>query len=174
MRSGRFSATGYLHRAMIGAVTLSALSFTSALAQGSSAACKLLQPSEIESAVGGKATEFSGSAVGETSICAGRVGTFRVMIRIAQRKRNDGGALEKAGVEKLRKAGWRIEVKTEGDLTCSTAIPPASSAQIGFNTTCSALRAGKVVAVEVTASSEKGMASMEATRGLAQKAVARL
>jgi len=96
------------------------------------------------------------------------------MIRVAQRKRNDGGALEKAGVEKLRKAGWRIEVKTEGDLTCSIVIPPASSARIGFNTTCSVLRAGKVVAVEVGAPSEKEMASMEATRKLAQKAVARL
>ena len=165
---------GYLLRAMIGTATLAALSLTSAHAQGSSVACKLLQPSEIESAIGGKATGFSGSDIGETSICTGQVGTSRVMIRVAQRKRNDGGALERAGVEKLRKAGWRIEVKTEGELTCSTAIPPASSAQIGFNTTCSALRAGKVVAVEVTASSEKGMASTEATRKLAQKAVARL
>jgi hypothetical protein len=96
------------------------------------------------------------------------------MIRVAQRKRNDGGALERAGIEKLRKAGWRIEVKTEGDLTCSTAIPPASSARIGFNTTCSVLRAGKVVAVEVGAPSEKEMASIDATRRLVQKAVARL
>jgi hypothetical protein len=165
---------GYLYRAIIGAVTLGALSLTSAYAQGSSSACKLLQPSEIESAVGGKAKGFSGSAVGETSICAGQVGTSKVVIRIAQRKRNDGGAVEKAGVEKLRKAGWRFEIKTEGDLTCSTAIPPASSAQIGFNTTCSVLRAGKVVAVEVAAPSEKEMASMEATRTLVQKAVARL
>ena len=165
---------GYLYRAIIEAAALGALSLTSTHAQGSSAACKLLQPSEIESAIGGKATKFSGSALGETSICAGQVGTSKVMIRVAQRKRNDGGALEKAGVEKLRKAGWRIEVKTEGDLTCSTVIPPASSARIGFNTTCSVLRAGKVVAVEVAAPSEKEMASMEATRKLAQKAVARL
>jgi len=174
MRSGGFSAMGYLYRAIIGAATLGALSLTSTHAQGSSAACKLLQPSEIESAIGGKATGFSGSALGEASICTGQVGTSKVMIRVAQRKRNDGGALEKAGVEKLRKAGWRIEVKTEGDLTCSTAIPPASSARIGFNTTCSVLRAGKVVAVEVGAPSEKEMASMEATRKLVQKAVARL
>jgi len=70
--------------------------------------------------------------------------------------------------------GWKIEVKTEGDLTCSTATPPASPAQTGVNTTCSILRAGKVVAVEVTAPSQKEMASMDAARKLVEKAVTRL
>lgn len=65
MRSEVFSAMGHLRGAMIGAVMLGSLSLTSAHAQGSSMACKLLQPSEIESAIGGKATGFSGSTLGE-------------------------------------------------------------------------------------------------------------
>src|SRR5262245_65463280 len=109
MRSGGFSAMGYLYRAIIGAATIGAMSLTSTHAQGSSAACKLLQPSEIESAIGGKATGFYGSALGEASICRGQVGTSKVMMRVVQRKRNDEGEREKAVVAKRRTEGWGID-----------------------------------------------------------------
>jgi len=58
-------------------------------------------------------------------------------------------------------------------MTCSTLVPPPALAEMGFNTTCSILRAGSVVAVEVTAPSQKEMASMEVVGQLVQKAITR-
>jgi hypothetical protein len=147
---------------------------TSVHAQEPSGACKLLQPSELESALGGKAAKFSGNSLGGTQVCNGQVGSLIVLIRIAKRQSDSGGDTERKGIELLRESGWKVEVKTEGDLTCSTAIPPATSAQTRFNTTCSILHAGQVVAVEVAATSQKEMASMDTVRKLAQKAVTRL
>src|SRR5262249_52781857 len=98
-------------------------------------------------------------------------GSLKVLIRIAKRQGASGGVNERKGIEILRAKGWKIEVKTEGDLTCSTAIPPASPAQTGVNTTCSILRAGKVVAVEVTAPSQKKRDTREAVRRVVDKAV---
>jgi hypothetical protein len=171
--------TGFLskrhsHLTKIWHAALALFVLTSVHAQEPSVACKLLPASELESTLGGKAGKFSGSSVGDTHFCNGQVGSFKVLIRIAKRQGASGGATERKGIEILRAKGWKIEVKTEGDLTCSTAIPPASSAQTGVNTTCSILRAGKVVAVEVTAPSQKEMASMDAVRKLVEKAVARL
>jgi hypothetical protein len=147
---------------------------TSVRAQEPSVACKLLQPSELESSLGGKAAKFSGRSLGDTHVCNGQVGSLTVLIRIAKRRGDSGGVAERKGIELLRAKGWKIEVKTEGDLTCSTAIPPASPAPTRFNTTCSILRAGQVVAVEVGAPSQKEMASTDAVRKLVQKAVTRL
>jgi hypothetical protein len=138
----------------------------------SSASCNLLQPAELESALGGKPTQFSSVSQGEADICTGQVGKLKVLIRVARRQ-GDGTA-ERQGIDAARRMGAQVEVKTEGDLTCSTVIPPVSLAHLGFNTTCSILRAGRVVAVEVTAPSQQEMASMDAVRGLVQKAVARL
>jgi len=45
---------------------------------------------------------------------------------------------------------------------------------MGFNTTCSILHAGRVVAVEVQAPSQKEMASMDVVRKLVQQAFTRL
>ncbi len=134
--------------------------------------CKLLQPADLESALGGKAGKFVNS--GDGAMCYGQVGSLKVMIRTGERKGDFAGEKEKKGIELARSRGVRMEVKTEGDLTCSTAIPPASLAKIGFNTTCSILRGGRVVAVEVTAPSEKEMASMDVVRKLVKKAFERL
>ena len=142
-------------------------------AQEPSVACKLLQTAELESSLGGKTAKSSGYSKGDTHFCTVQVGSFKVLIRIANRQ-TSGGAVEQKGVEIARAKGWKIEVKKEGDLTCSTAIPPTSAGQMGVNTTCSILHAGKVVAVEVTAPSEKEMASMDTVRKLVQKAGARL
>ena len=170
-------STGFLpkaHWAKIGCAALVLFVMTSVHAQEPSVACRLLQATELESALGGKAAKLSGGSLGNSDICNGQVGSLKVMIRIAKRRGDSGGATERMGVEILRRKGWQIEVKTEGDLTCSTAIPPASAAQMGFNTTCSILRAGRVVAVEVGAPSQKEMASMDVVRKLVQKADARL
>jgi hypothetical protein len=147
---------------------------SNARTQEPSVACKLLQANELESALGGKASKFSGGSVGNADMCNGDVGSLKVLIRIGKRQSDSGGVKERKGIESLRAKGWKIEVKTEGDLTCSTAIPPPSLAQFGFNTTCSILRPGKVVAVEVGAHSQKEMASTEVVRKLLQKAVTRL
>src|SRR5262245_42444684 len=170
-------STGFLFKARwtkIWHASLVLLILTSVYAQEPSGACKLLQATELESALGGKAANLSGHSVGNTEICSGQVGSLKVLIRIAKRQGDYGGFTARKGVEILRSKGWQIDVKTEGDLTCSTAIPPASSAQTGFNTTCSILRDGRVVAVEVGAPSQKEMASMDVVRKLIQKAVTRL
>ena len=143
------------------------------IAWSQQSACSLLQPSEIESALGGKAGNFTNNSMGKTSICNGQVGTRKVMIRVAERK-NANGNIEKSAVEMLRKQGWKIDIKQDGNITCSTAIPPDGSEHPGFNTTCSILSNGKVIAVEVRSLSKAEMASMDAVRALAQKAASRL
>jgi hypothetical protein len=151
-------------------------------AQQPNDACKLLQPAELESALGGKAGKFGNAASDLASagfntqnspnVCVGQVGSLKVMIRNA--KREGDGTKERKGLEIARSQGWQIEVKSEGELTCSSARPPASQVQYGFHTTCSILRAGRVVAVEVTARSQKEMVSMDVVRELVQKAASRL
>jgi hypothetical protein len=143
-----------------------------AQAQQPPVACKLLQPAELESALGGKAGKFAD--LGDGSMCNGQIGSLKVLIRTAQRQGDEGGAKEGKGIELARSLGFQIEVKRDGELTCSTAIPPASKSQMGFNTTCSILHAGRVVAVEVQAPSQKEMASMDVVRKLVQKAFTRL
>jgi len=159
---------------MTALAVLVVLALTSAHADPSSAACQLFQPAELEATLGGKAAKFSGGTLGDADFCRGQIGTLKVLIRIAERQREDGGAVEREAIDMLRKKGIQVEVKTEGNLTCSTLIPPASLAQMGFNTTCSILHAGKVVAVEVTAPSQEEMASMDAVRRLVQRGVTRL
>jgi hypothetical protein len=134
--------------------------------------CNLLQPVELESSLGAKPTQFSAVSQGDADMCSGQVGRFKVLIRVARRQ-GDGTA-EREAIERLRKMGVQVEVKTEGDLTCSAVTPPASQQHLGFNTTCSIVRAGRVVAVEVTAPSQREMVSMDTVRNLVQKAVSRL
>jgi hypothetical protein len=141
---------------------------------GQGGACRLLQPSELESALGGKAAGFAPASLGPADACTGQVGTRRVLIRVAERHGDPGGAMERQGIEAARKQGIQVDVKREGDLTCSTMVPPAALARMGFNTTCSIFRGGRVVAVEVTAPTQKEMATMDAVRALVEKAVARL
>lgn len=140
---------------------------------GQPASCRVLQPAELESVLGGKATPFSNAGAGQADFCSGQVGARKVLIRVAERTRPDG-TLERRGIEMARKQGIQVDVKTEGDLTCSTLVPPAALSQMGFNTTCSIVRGSRVVAVEVTAPSRKEMAPMDAVRRLVEKAAARL
>jgi hypothetical protein len=137
-------------------------------------ACDLLTAAELEAALGGKAGALSESNLGAAHICSGSVGKMNVMIRFGERKSGSSGDAERKGIEAARQMGAKVQVKTEGDLTCSTMIPPESMAQYGYNTTCTILREGVVVGVEVTATSQQGMATTEAVKGLAQKARSRL
>jgi hypothetical protein len=136
--------------------------------------CSLLTAAEMEAALGGKSGALSESELGAAKICTANVGKSKVMIRVAQRKTSPSGDIERKGLEEARKAGATVEVKREGELTCSTFIPPPSMAQAGCNTTCTILREGVVVGVEVTATSQADMAKMEAVKGLVQKARSRM
>jgi len=158
---------------VVGLAAAVVLVVTSAYAQESPVACTLLQPAELASALGGKAGELSGTSTGSAEICNGQVGQLKIMIRTAKRTRDDDGAVERKGIEVARKMGMLVEGKIDGDMTCSTLVPPPALAEMGFNTTCSILRAGSVVAVEVTAPSQKEMASMEVVGQLVQKAITR-
>lgn len=140
---------------------------------GQPGSCRLLQPAELESALGGKAAALKSANPGPADACTGQVGTRTVLVRVAER-RGDRGAMERQGIEWARQQGFEVDVKTDGDVTCSTFAPPAAKAQMGFNTTCSIFRGGRVVAVEVTARSRQEMASMPAVRGLVEKAWSRL
>ncbi|MEW5979100.1 MAG: hypothetical protein AB1898_25170 [Acidobacteriota bacterium] len=176
MRNTDLPSIRLWHWAHIGTWAIASMlaTLTSSYAAEPSAACTLLQPAELESALGGKAARFSGHHLESADVCSGQVGTRKVVIRTAKRQRQDGGAVERKGIETARRMGAQVEIKTEGDLTCSTLIPPASLPQMGFNTTCSVFRAGKVLAVEVTAPSRQDMVPMEAVRSLVQKAATRL
>lgn len=141
---------------------------------GQGGSCRLLQPSELESALGGKAAGLTPANLGSADACTGQVGTRTVLIRVAERRGDPGGAMERQGIEAARKQGIQVDVRRDGDLTCSTMAPPAPLSRIGFNTTCSIFREGRVVAVEVTAPSQNEMAPMDVVRKLVEKAVARL
>jgi hypothetical protein len=135
--------------------------------------CSLLTAAELEAALGGKAGALSEGEMGPAKLCNASVGKTKVTIRVAPRT-SATGEKEKKGIEALRKAGGQVEVKTEGELTCSTLSPPPSMMQVGYNTTCTILREGVVVGVEVGAASQAEMAKMEAVKGLVQKARSRM
>lgn len=136
--------------------------------------CELLTATELEAALGGKAGTLSGSKLGAAQICSATIGNKKVMIRIAEREAGGGGEKERKGIEKAREMGVQVDVQTEGDLTCSTMIPPEAMQQMGYNTTCTILRAGVVVGVEVTATTRKDMATTQSVKGLVQKARSRM
>jgi hypothetical protein len=142
-------------------------------AQAQKNPCELLTAAELEAALGGKAA-LSGSNVGAAQICSGVVGSKKVMIRVGQRAAGEGGEKERKGIEKAKEMGIQVQVETEGDLTCSTMIPPETMQQMGYNTTCTILRSGVVVGVEVTATTRKDMASTQSVKGLVQKARSRM
>ena len=83
MHSTGFLSEGHSRWTKIWQATIVLFVLTSAHAQEPSAACKLLQTTEIESALGGKAAKFSGSSMGDTHFCRGQIGSLKVLIRVA-------------------------------------------------------------------------------------------
>ena len=181
-----FASMGYLHRAMTGFAVLVFLVTTPAHAlEPSVVACKLLQPAEIESALGGKAvTKFSGWAVNEPRAydhCSveiarpGMAGTLGVTILIVKNLPMDGGDfIRMSNAAAARQGQWKVkgaqfEEKTVGNAICTMSGRP----NVAAHTVCSIPRARGYVEVKVKAPSQKEMASMDAVRTLVQKAYTR-
>ena len=182
------ASIGYLHRAMTGFAVLVFLVTTPAHAQEPSVvACKLLQPAEIESALGGKAvTKFSGFTVNEQGIamdnCSieiarpGMAGRLTVDILIVKNHPMDGGDfIRMRNAAAARQGQWKVkgaqfEEKTVGNAICTMSGRP----NVPAHSVCSIPRARGYVEVDVKAPSQKEMASMDAVRTLVQKAYTRL
>ena len=117
MHRSVFASMGYLHRAMTGFAVLVFLVTTSALAQQpSDVACKLLQPAEIESALGGKTTNkpsgFTFNNRGEVlSSCSTEMTGYRaVTINLIQNLPVDGGlAIRRIVSEVARQEQWKVK-----------------------------------------------------------------
>jgi hypothetical protein len=162
---------------------------TPAHAQDSSPACKLLQPAELESALkewalGGKATQFSGSTAnsGGTAfdICRSEIvrpnGNLQVTVLIVKNLPMDGGdAIRTRNGASAREGQWKVqgaqyEQKTVGNAICTRYGRPG----IAAHSVCSIPRASGYVEVDVIAPTQKEMASMDAVGTLVQKANSRL
>jgi hypothetical protein len=139
-------------------------------ARGQNKACALATSEELQALLGAKVSDLKGTDVpgGDAAICMGQTPTARVMLRLAKRSEQGGGA-EAAGIEIAKKMGAQVDVKTFGAVTCSTVIPPANLAQHGFNTTCSIVKKTNVAAIEVTAKTQKDMIGIDKLRPLAEK-----
>jgi hypothetical protein len=158
---------------------------TPAQAQQPSAACKLLQISEIESAMGGKAsTKPSGEAANVGMVldtCSvevavpGQTGVRKVTINIVKdtpmdagellRARNGGTARE----QQWKGTGARLEQKTVGNAMCILAGRPG----VVGHSICSIPRAKEYVEVDVTAPVQE-LPSLDTVGALVQKAASRL
>jgi len=134
-------------------------------------ACSLATPQELQAALGVSVSLKGQSGPGGADLCAAQTPTVSVLLRLAKRTTSPGA--EAAGIEKAKQMGATVEVKTDGPITCSTLIPPKNLEQIGYNTTCSVLKNEQVAAIEVTAKTQKDMASMDALRNVAQKMAGR-
>lgn len=190
MRSRTLFSIGYSHWRMTGLAVLVLLVITPAHAQGPSLACKLLQPAELESALGewalgGKATKFSGDTYSSGGIaldsCNSEIvrtgrGNLQVTVLIVKNHPEDGGdfirrrnaALAREGQWKVK--GAQFEERTVGNAICTMSGRPSVAA----HSTCSIPRARGYVEVDVIAPSQKEMVSMDAVRTLVQKAFTRL
>ncbi len=137
-------------------------------------ACLLLTPSEMESVFGAKVTLNSDRAVpaGKTEVCTGQAPTAAVMLRLVtglDHRRDKSGSKEMKGMETAKQMGAQVEVKTFGEITCSTMLPPSNLTKLGFNTTCTISKETAVAGIEVQTKSQKDMISIDRLRPLAEK-----
>ena len=175
----------YLYRTMNGLAVLGLLTITPADAQKPSLACKLLQPAEIESALGGKAVQKSSDIANNggiaMDICNVEItrqagtGPLVVTIQILTNLPMDGGdmlRIRNRGVgsePQWKGAGAQFEEKTVGNTICTRYGRPGVPA----HSVCSIPRAKGYVEVDVQSPGQQDMASMDAVRTLAEKAVTR-
>jgi hypothetical protein len=136
-------------------------------------ACALATPAEIQSAIGASPAWKPNSMPGGADFCMGQAGSYKIMLRLAQRSDTTGDK-EKKGIAMAKQMGAQVDVKKFGDITCSTFIPPASMAQAGYNTTCSVFKNGQVGAIEITAKSQSEMVPIDKLRPVADKIAGRL
>lgn len=139
-------------------------------ARAQNKACALATPDELQALLGAKVSGLRGTETpgGNAAMCMGQTPTASVMLRVAKRSAQGAGA-GAAGIETAKKMGAQVDVKTFGAVICSTMIPPANLAQLGFNTTCSVVKKTNVAAIEVTAKSQKDMIAIDKLRPLAEK-----
>src|SRR5215472_9855435 len=154
--------------------------FSSLVAQAQ-VACKLLQPGELESvlkewALGGKATEFSGSTynAGSTAfdLCTSEIvrprkGNLQITVVIVNSLPMEGGeAIRTRNAELARQGQWKVkgaqfEQKTVGKAMCTLAGRLRGSA----SSVCAIPRGNGYVEVEVRAPTLEETPSMDAARG---------
>ncbi|HVN47105.1 MAG TPA: hypothetical protein VMT66_17920 [Steroidobacteraceae bacterium] len=130
--------------------------------------CALLTQSEIEGALAMKLPPLAPAG----PFCVARTSERTVTVRMAPSSGTPGR--ESKGIEKAKQMGFQVEVKTDGPITCSRLMPPASMASVGFNTTCSVSTAGSIAAIEVSATTRENMATMEQLKPLAELIAKRL
>ena len=179
------SSLGSLRQAAAGLGVLTAATVAPLHAQGASSACKLLQVSEIEAAIGGKAEKApSGEkqsipgtmTLDVCSVVLAASGVKHpVSIQVvtdlpmngaeAIKARNTGTARE----EQWKTAGAKLEQSTVGSAICILAGRP----NVASHTTCSIPRGKGYVEVEVVGDVGK-LPSMQTVAALVQKAVSRL
>ncbi len=156
-------------------------------AQQPSAACKLLQVAEIESALGGKASGSpsgsSQSAPGSMDIdtCSMKIslpgkGAMRIVrMHVVTKLPMDGGeAVRTRNAGQAREAQWktagaRFEQKTVGNALCVMSGRPG----VAGHTTCAIPRGKGYVEIDVNAPDVE-LESMDVVGALAQKAASRL
>lgn len=141
-------------------------------------ACGLLAPSELEAVLGTKVSLSGGSGivVERVELCTGKTATATVMLRLVtglDPGRDRSGGTEKKGIEMVKQMGAQVDVKTFGPITCSTMVPPANLAHLGFGTTCTLSKETTVAGIEVQTKSQKDMISIERLHPLAEKMAGR-
>ena len=137
-------------------------------------ACRLVTAAEFESVLGGKVTPQS-SSIGEVQTCSARAQTMSATVRVFKRAGDPSGANEQAGIDRLKKMGGQIEVKTSGGITCVTMTPPTNMPQMGYGTSCTVTsKAPMFSVIETRATSQKDMVPMERLRAVAEKMAGRM
>ncbi len=181
-----FASMGHLHRAMTGFAVLGFLVTTPAHAQKpSDVACKLLQPVEIESALGGETLKFSGSTINDRGMTInacqvdikkpGQTGALVITIHIATNLPYDGDYSIRASIKGAARQGQskvkgaQFEEKTVGNAMCTMSGRP----NVPVHTVCSIPRGKGYVQVDMQAPTLKELASMDAVGALVQKAYTR-
>lgn len=156
-------------------------------------ACALLQPAEIEAALGAKLDRpLAGMAVplkkdaahlaGETLwTCEGRAGSRAVTMFWGTEPATPAGKVEgeariKAPQERLRGMGYAIKETKLGATTCWTMAPPAAhgAEPVAFGTTCGGVKGGSFYSVSVSSTGAGDLLGVLKVKLLADQAAARL
>jgi hypothetical protein len=147
--------------------------------------CKLLTPAEIENALGGKLSAYSGNSPMSAAMptCAGGILPKRMSVMVmfaagdaksaADPKWADPlGYLEQLSRQSADSIKAKMEAKRFGSsILCTTLIPPK---QGPYTTQCMAVKKPTGMAtITVLVSSQQDMVSMDALRPLAEKMLGR-
>ena len=170
---------------MTGLAATIILVVTPAHSQKPSAACKLLEVAEIESALGGKAAKGPSGASDPSmalDTCSveikvpGKGGNRTVGILIVKNLSMDGAeAVRIRNGARARESQWkvpgaRLEERTIGDAICAIYGRP----NIASHSTCTIPRGKGYLEVDVTTPALDEVVPMDAVRALVQKAASRL